>query len=383
MYYPLLLFTLVNLVFYSWIGVFHSAVPFSNYQYHNNANHYIQDPRVSAKSFSLINALGQYDSQWYLKIADKGYPVHPHFVFTESTRSMEGLLYNFFPLFPLGIAVVNVVLHNVQLSAFTINNLILIAIVYSLYFVVSGWFSKKVALQTILLVMIFPFSVFLRGYYSEGLRLLLFIWFCYGLTQKKYFLSAISVGLLCITSGISLLLLPFYYGVLVFNRKKIPLPNICLYAIVAAIPFLLWMGFCYIHTGDPFIFVATRVAWQRPSGFALFHNIWLLFDFPWLPVLSFYGSRMDVLVILLSLCLTILSKNALPKVVWWTTIIFVFSPLLVQDSVSFARFSSVFFPFFVYLSVVLNKKYYILLVCFFFIGLLVSSLYFINWYWIE
>ena len=364
MYYPLLLFTLVNLIFYSWIGVFHSVVPFSNYQYHNNANHYIQDPRASGKSFSLINALGQYDSQWYLEIADKGYPDHPRFVFKESIRSMDGLLYNFFPLFPLSIAVVNVVINNVQLSAFILNNFILLAIVYSLYFVVSKWFSQKVALQTILLVMIFPFSVFLRGYYSEGLRLLLFIWFCYGLTQKKYFLSAVSVGLLCVTSGISLLLLPFYYGVLVFNRKKIPLQKIWLYALVAAIPFLLWMVFCYAHTGDPFIFVATRAAWQRPSGFALFYNIRLLFEFPWLPVLSFYGSRMDVLFILLAICVTFLSKSVLPKVIWWATIVFAFSPLLVQDSVSFARFSSVFFLF-LYIFLLFLTKSIIFFLCVF------------------
>jgi hypothetical protein len=383
MYYPLLLFFVVNLLFYSWIGVFHSAVPFNRYQYHTSANHYIQDPRADGKSFSLINALGQYDSQWYLKIADTGYPDHPPFVFKENIKVMDGLLYNFFPLFPLSIVVVNFLIHNVQLSAFIVNNLILLAIVYSLYYVVSIWFSKKAAFRTILLIMLFPFSVFLRGYYSESLRLLLFIWFCYGLTQKKYLVSAISVGLLCITSGISLLLLPFYYGVLLGNRKKISVQKIFLYAIAAVIPFILWMVFCYVRTGDPFIFVATRAAWQRPSGFARFYNIRLILDFPWLPIFSFYGSRMDVLLILLTICITFLSKSILPKVVWLATIVFAFTPLLVQDSVSFARFSSVFFPFFVYLAVALNKKYYVLLVCLFSIGLLVSSVYFINWYWIE
>jgi hypothetical protein len=318
-----------------------------------------------------------------LKIADKGYPDHPRPWFNDTAKEMDGLLYNFFPFYPLCIAVINFVFHNIQLSAFILSNLILLAIVYSLYFVVSQWFSKKIALKTILLIMIFPFSIFLRGYYTEGLRLLLFIWFFYGLTEKKFFLSAISVGLLCITNGISLLLLPFFYGVLLFYRKRIGLQKIFLYASIAVIPFLAWMFFCYIHTGDPLIFIKTLSAWVKPPIFPLFYNIGLIFSFPWLPAVSFYGSRMDVLCILLSICVTFLSKSVLPKIVWFATIVVAFFPLLVQDSVSFARFSSVFFPFFVYLSVVLNKKYYVLLVCFFFIGFLVSSLFFINWYWIE
>ncbi len=381
--YPLLFFLSVNLFLYSWIGAFHSVVHFNKFEYLTSANHYLQDPRINGGNFSLINSLGQYDSQWYLKIADKGYPDHPKGPIKEQRKIMHTLLYNFFPLYPLCIAVINFFIRNVQLSAFILSNSILLACVYSLYFVVSRWFTKKIALKTILLILLFPFGIFLRGYYSEGLRLLLFIWFCYGLAQKKHMLSAISVGLLCVTSGISLLLLPFYFGVVWFYRKSLSLQKMLVYGLLAIIPFLLWMSFCYIHTGDFLIFIKTRYAWERPHIFPLFYNIFLLFIFPRLPFRDFYSSQIDVLSILVTVCIAFLSKNVLSKVVWLAAIILAFSPLLVQDSVSFARFSSVFFPFFVYLAVVLRKQYYILLVYFFCAGLLVSSLYFVNWYWIE
>jgi hypothetical protein len=205
------------------------------------------------------------------------------------------------------------------------------------------------------------------------------------LERKNYFLAAITVGLLGVTSGISLLLLPFYYGVLWYSRKRkdLSLQKILLYVGISALPFFLWGLFCYIHTGNPFIFVETRDAWYRPPFFPFFYNIELIFRYPWLPTIALYGSKLDVMCIVVTLCVTYLSKSVLPKVVWLATIVLAFSPLLVQDSISFARFITVLFPFFVYLAVALKKNYYIMLVCLFTVGLLFSSLYFINWYWIE
>ncbi|HSX08789.1 MAG TPA: hypothetical protein VLF93_01395 [Candidatus Saccharimonadales bacterium] len=383
--YPLVLFFVINTFLYSWIGLFHSSVPLNKFEYFTNANHYIPDSRLQTGTFSLVNAVAQYDSQWYLKIADKGYPNHPTGTLKEKRGVMNTLLYNFFPLYPLLIAVINFFVRDVQLSAFIISNGFLLASVVSLYFVVSQWFSKNVAIKTILLILLFPFGIFLRGYYSEGLRLLLFIWFCYGLTHRKYFLSSVMVGLLSITSGISLVLLPFFYAALWFYRRKekISWGRIFLYFIIAIVPLSIWMIFCFVQTGDAFIFVHTRYAWERPKIFPLFYNIFLLAYFPFLPFRDFYSSQIDVLSIWLTICVAFLSKNVLPKVVWLATIVLAVAPLFVQDSVSFARFTIVLFPFFVYIAATLKRRYFVSLLIFFIVGILISSLYFVNWYWIE
>lgn len=381
--YPLYFFLFINLFIFSWINLMHGIVPFNRQEYLYNANHYIPDPRISGGNFFLINALAQYDSQWYLKIANQGYPDHPTSFLKDQKKEMGELLYNFFPLYPLSISLVNFFIRNIEISAFITNNLFLLGAVYSIYYVVSRWYSKNIALKTIFLILLFPFSIFLRGYYSESMRLLIFIWFCYGLSKKNYLISAIMVGLLSVTSGISIFLLIFYLIVIWINRKKITLVNKILYFAIACLPIILWMLYCYLQTGDPAIFVLTRYDWIRPPFFPLLYNIILIFEYPFLHAISLYGSQLDVYCIILSLCVAYLSKRVLPKLVWLATIVQAFSPLLVQDSISFARFITILFPFFVYLSIVLNRKYYIILLSVFTVGLLISSLFFINWYWIE
>src|SRR5882762_6714068 len=106
------LFILINSFLYIFLQFFHTAIPFSSFDYTYNAHHYLKDPRIENKSFNLLNALGQYDGQWYLKIADKGYPFHPKTTDLNNKSVMDGLTYNFFPLLPLCIAFVNVLFKN-------------------------------------------------------------------------------------------------------------------------------------------------------------------------------------------------------------------------------------------------------------------------------
>ncbi|HSW87543.1 MAG TPA: hypothetical protein VLG12_00075 [Candidatus Saccharimonadales bacterium] len=377
------LFLLLNISLYLFIYFFHAAIPFSTFDYTYNANHYKQDSRMVHKKFSFINALGQYDAQWYLKIAEQGYPNHPDKL-SVTKKMTGGLNYNFFPLLPVLIACVNVITKNIELSGFLVSNSILIAIFFSLYFVISRWFSRKVAVKTIFLLFLFPFSIFLRSYYTEGLRLLLFIWFCFGIQERKFTIAAVSVGLLTITSGITLFLLPYFLILLYILRKAYALSSkkLLYLGIIAISPLFLWMLFCFLQTQNPVYFVTTRFAWYRPA-FPLLHNIMLLFLLPWLPLRSFYGSQIDVLFILIMIVVACLSRKILPPFVWLTTLVLAFTPLIVQDSISFARFTSVLFPFFAYLGYVLKRKYYMFFLLTATIGLLGVSLLFINWYWIE
>ena len=380
----LLLFIFSNVLLYAWMQSFHSLIPFSLLEYQRNASHYQQDPRVTGGSFSLLTALGQYDSQWYLKIADQGYPRNPKKENILDTQTMGALSYNFFPLLPLIIAGVSCFIQDVVLSAFIVSNSLLLAIFVSLYYVLTRWFSRSVALKTIFLLSLFPFSIFLRGYYAEGLRLLLFIWFCFGLQERRFLLASICVGLLSITSGITLFLVPYFLLILVvfLKDKKIPMRSFFLLSTLALIPFALWMLFCFMQTGNPLYFVETRYAWYRPE-FPLFHNLLLLFQLPFLPPRGFYGSQIDVLMIWLVLLGIWRSRNVLPSFVWLSTSVLAITPLFLQDSIAFARFTPVLFPLFVYLALSLRNRYYFPLLMGSIIGLYGLSLLFVNWYWIE
>ena len=359
---------------------FNKIVPFDSVNYTSGVYHYKIDPRINGGNFSLVNALGQYDSQWYLKIAGEGYQSHPI-----KLRGIDkGVSYIIFPFFPIIIFALNLMVKNLELSAFIIANTLLLLNFLSLYFVVSRWFSKKVAIKTIFLLFLFPFSIFFRSDYVEGLKLLFFIWFCFGIKEKKYFISGISLGFLTITNAISLFLLPYFLFLIYksFKIKQLSLNKLFVYAAIAFLPFFLWLGFCYIQTGNPLYFIVSSTAWHRPA-IPILHNILLLFLLPLLPPISVYGSKLDVIMVFITIIIAGLSKKTLPFRVWLATVILAFTPLLVQDTISFARFTAVLFPFFAYIAYKMNNKYYFLCIFILIFTLLITSLLFINWYWIE
>src|SRR5438105_3381549 len=86
-----------NMLLYGWMAMFHSLIPFDKFDYQINAHHYVTDNRINGGTFSLVRAIGQYDAQWYLKIANSGYPTHPRNMDVNDKATMDGLSYAFFP----------------------------------------------------------------------------------------------------------------------------------------------------------------------------------------------------------------------------------------------------------------------------------------------
>src|SRR6266496_2220287 len=68
---------LSNVLIYACTIVFHSGFPFHQFNYTYNAYHFMADPRADGGLFDFLPALGQYDAQWYLRIAATGYPDIP------------------------------------------------------------------------------------------------------------------------------------------------------------------------------------------------------------------------------------------------------------------------------------------------------------------
>ncbi len=383
--YPFIAFLCTNFLLFSWIYFFHSAVPFSELDYRYNAHHYIQDTRKTENRFSLLNALGQYDSQFYLLNADRGYTYRPKKFSQNEPMIVEGLTYVFFPLYPALVAILNTGIRDIELSAFLMSNFLLLLICFSLYYVTSQWFSKTVAKKTLLLFLVFPFGIFLRGYYSEGIRMLLLIWFCYALTQKRWVLAGVTVGFMGITNGSALSLLPFYWCVLAYQwfRKRMTLQKGVLLLLLSAVPFLGWMLFCYIQTGDPIYFFWNLEKWGKPPVFPLIYNASLIIMMMELPVRAFHASQLDVMMVVIVSCLLYLSYRTLPKIVWGATLVVFLTHLALQDTISTLRYTLVLFPLYIYLAKVLRGWQFWLLWGIFVCGMLWVSLVYVNWYWVE
>lgn len=379
-----LVFVLINILFFVFIAKFHNLTSFNSLNYVYAAHHYFSDPQASGKPFNLLRSLGQYDAQWYLKIASSGYPFHPKINSNADKRIMDGLTYAFFPLYPMLIRLVSIAFGNIELSAFSLSIVLLIANFFSLYFVTGRLFSKSLAIKSILLIFLFPFSVFFRSYFTEGLYLFLLIWFSYFLIRKKLLLAAIALGLLNMTKGSGLLLDALYLYVLwkEVKEKKTSLANACKLIVILVVPFLLWMLFCFIQTGNPLYFYTVRSAWYNSPIPPLLYNFSLLFLFPFLPVHSFHYSQIDILVVLIASLILMKSRKFLGFNLWWIAFILWINPLLASDTMSFTRYQSVSFPLFIYIANILPNKLYWLVLLLFAIGFAVVSLFFVNWWWI-
>src|SRR4030067_1918284 len=129
----LLIFTILNLSLYFYIWKFNSFVPFNEFLYKYSSHHYFQDDRISGGRFNFLRAQGVWDSQWYLKIADRGYPFHPANASLDYKTVMEGLTYAFSPLYPFVLAALNLVIGYPELTAFILSLLLLARTFYSFY----------------------------------------------------------------------------------------------------------------------------------------------------------------------------------------------------------------------------------------------------------
>src|SRR5215469_3008709 len=97
------IFLLINVFLYLFIFFLHQIVPF-NTSYYNYAYHYLPDPRYYHHSFNFLRSLDQWDAQWYISIAAKGY-----------SRAGGSFMYAFYPMYPLTVFVINKIINNIEL----------------------------------------------------------------------------------------------------------------------------------------------------------------------------------------------------------------------------------------------------------------------------
>ncbi len=335
-------FIILNVLLYLFILLFNSKIPFSKFDYTNNAHHYLIDPRITGGKFNFITAMGQYDAQWYLKIAKEGYPKNPTNTNLEQKQTLDGLSYAFFPLYSLILALVNLPIKNIELAAFITSNLIMVAIFFSLYIIIKEFYDENKALKTIFLLFYFPFAIFYRSYFTEGLFLLLLIWFAYFLIKKQWLRTAFFLSLLFITrpNGAFFGLLFLFFIINTYRRKQINM-RLFIYSLTMSIlPFLGWLAFCFVNTRNPIYWMTVQSNWGYASfPFSLFWNIFTISSFFSLPIHSFHASKIDVLTVIFVGILLFISRKKLRPELWWISFIIWIVPLITRDTMSFTRYT--------------------------------------------
>lgn len=384
----LTIFLMLQLFLYLFIFFSHQNVQFANGHYLFHSHHYLQDPRIVGEGFSFLRAIGAWDGQWYLRIADAGYPAKALFDSHPEPQYMGALTYAFFPFFPLIVSVVDLLFQNVELSAFIINNVLLVACFFSLYFVVTKLFSKEVAVRTIFLFLLFPMTIFYRSYYTEPLFLLMLIWWNYFLIKKQWFYATLLVSLLFVTrpNGIVLgviMAVVFFYHVF---KAKMPAWKAIVYLGLSSLPFLGWLYFNYVQTANPLYWHYVQSVWFRSPS--VWHTIKLhmqqIVSFFELPLHAAHTSKIDVLFLVVSLFFIIKSRKFFAKypVLWWFSLLFWLVPFLTKDLQSYSRYQMLSFPLFIYIAAHVNGISFYLIAAFFYVIMLLTFLYFINWHWV-
>lgn len=384
----LVFFVLLHILLYVFISTNYWRVPFATSSYLYESHHYVDDSRSNGGEFNFLRSLGVWDAQWYLRIADDGYPPREVFESYSDPRFMGGLTYAFFPFYPLILFLFNFVFRNIELSAFIVSNIILLANFVSLYYVVTKLFSKSIAIRTIFLLFLFPFSIFYRSYFTEGIFLLLLIWFTYFLIKHKWFFASLVASLLFVTRPNGLFLGVILFGALIFavRRHKLFWSKAILYLMLSVIPFMIWCYYSFLLTGDYFYWHQVQSVWfKSPSVFHTFaRNMQHLTGFFEYPIHTTRQSKIDIIILILTFGLLLWSKRFLKKYpqLWWASFMIWITPLLVKDLMSYSRYQIISFPIFIFLASKLTGWKFYLVSTIFIIFLFFTSIYLVNWQWV-
>ncbi|MCL4364184.1 hypothetical protein M1328_03010 [Patescibacteria group bacterium] len=388
------IFLALNTCLYLFIFFFNGKVAFNKFDY-SAAYHFFPDPRFAGGKFDFLKSLAVFDSQWYLKIADTGYPkVNGSLPLAKMTPEKEPS-YAFFPLYPLTINLLNRFIKNTLLTSFIFNNFLLLVNFVLFFNLVKDISNKKLALKTVFLYFLFPLTIFYRSFYTEGMILFLLLLFTTFMVKKKFIFSAFVLGFLMVVKGISLPLLPLLMVFYFKNGrgKKIPekIVNVIKIVFVSVVPLAFWIYFCYHFTGDPFFFVKVRYFWVHnnipfisstsPLVFFL-NNLYNIVELPFLSFHLFYSSKVDVIVTFVVLFLLLKSWKKIPVELWWISCLIWIFPLVSTSYIGYSRYQVISFPLFYYLAKYLPGKFFYFFLVIFAVGLFWLSLYFVNWYWV-
>lgn len=369
----------LNIFLYSFMLLGHSVFSFNRNYYVLGAHHFMPDPRFSSPaSFYLFPAIAQFDSQWYIKIASAGYSILPQ---TINQKNYMGILsYAFFPLYPLLLHLANLLFSDILLTSFVVAQLLYLADVASLYCLISRFFNRTLAAKTVLLFFLFPFSIFFRSYYAEGLYIFFLVWTVYLFLDRRYLASATLMSLTQVTKA-NTVILPLLFSAYLWRRTG-TLRKPILYLFISYSLFAAWLVFNYLTTGSFFTFFTIQNNWRGTPLPPLISHLYFLLTEPVIRIHSMHGSKLDTLTAAVTGILLAKSYKKLPVVLWMTSLALYLTPLLSKDLLSFSRFQSLSFPLFLYYSRRVSSRAYFVTAGLFIILLSLTSLYFINWYWI-
>lgn len=144
---------------------------------------------------TLLDILTQWDGNWYRLIAQNGY-----------APPMPSVAAAFFPLYPLAVRAVALVVRDLQVASLLVSNGCLIAASLLLVRLLRRDYDELVCRRAITFLMFNPVSFFLSAAYSESTFLLLSIGALLAARQNKWLFASVCGGCLTATRAPGLIL---------------------------------------------------------------------------------------------------------------------------------------------------------------------------------
>ena len=195
---------------------------------HRNIPHFAAD---GAHLSLLFNTFAQWDSGWFIRIADHGYDVK------QSSA--------FFPLYPLVVRGVAEVLRSTVVAGVLVSVIAAGAGAVAVFRIARRLVGEAVASDSVLLLALFPLAFVFTAVYSDALFLALAAWSFWAALQRHVFVASVLGGLAVATRPTGLALLPALL-VLLWPRERTVRARLELLALVC-IPAALGAYALYLH----------------------------------------------------------------------------------------------------------------------------------------
>ena len=142
------------------------------------------------------NVWEYWDAGIYLQIAEHGY-----------TYSGPKVDYGFWPLWPLTIRFVTVVVHQPVFAGIVATQILTLASLYALFRLIRLDASEEIAKRTVLWAMVWPMAFMFTALYSEALFTLLVLLTFYAARRQQWLLAGLAGALLALTRHVGALII--------------------------------------------------------------------------------------------------------------------------------------------------------------------------------
>ena len=309
------LFTLLTTLIVVSTGIFISI----------ESNRLVKPNIVPASHYHLENNPLKYLANWdgadYISIANKGYD--------------DKFLTGFFPLYPILIKLVHVIVKSYLISGLIITWLALWGAIYFYVSIVKEYYSRSntkikdnlTLIKSALYFVLFPSGIYLLCVYTESLYALFALAAIYFAFKKKLILTALLTILATAAHITGFFLIPIVV-LMLFEEKVSKIKSLAVGAI-GSIGIIAYSIYLWIKFNNPFEFVHSQTVhhWLK-------NKIWYNYD---------SISILD-LFLLISLITTVIYWYKRKRSFSFYTLLFIAIPLIGGQFDGFARYTLMAFP---------------------------------------